>query len=227
MLRIVFLFSLIFPLAALAQTDQRVIRVSATGTAQAVPDMATIRLGVFREARTAAGAMQAAAVAADEVLNEVAREGIPPEDVQTSSLSLNPVWDQQGARPREVRGYQASAIFTIHVRDLELVGVFLDRLIGSGANQLNSLTLGISDVRELEDAARVDAVRRARAKAETLAMAAGVSLGEVMSISEGGGIVHTDGPMLRGAMMEAAAMPVAAGSLDVRVNVSILYAISP
>ena len=73
--------------------------------------------------------------------------------------------------------------------------------------------------------ARADAVARAAEKAETLASAAGVALGPVQMISEGGA-VSAPAPMMRGAMMEAAAVPIASGELTIRVTVTATFAIS-
>lgn len=225
MLRFVLLLVVFFPAAAVAQNTSRQIVVSATGSIDAVPDMATVSVGVSREAMTAAEAMSAMAAAAESVLDEVTSAGVEARDVQTASVNLNPVWEQGNSRPAQIRGYSASTTVSVRVRDLDRLGALLDTVVGSGANELNGLTFGIADIEPLEAAARADAVRRAAAKAATLAEAAGVSLGPVLTISEGGGL-SAPAPMLRGAVMEAAAMPIAAGELTITVPVTATYAIS-
>ncbi|NNJ66925.1 MAG: SIMPL domain-containing protein, partial [Boseongicola sp.] len=79
---------------------------------------------------------------------------------------------------------------------------------------------------DLEQTARAQAVGVAREKAEVLAEAAGVTLGPVLTISEGGA-----GPVPfaadRGMMMEArAAVPVAGGEIDVRASVTLVFEIA-
>jgi uncharacterized protein YggE len=73
--------------------------------------------------------------------------------------------------------------------------------------------------------ARADAVSDARAKAETYAKAAGVSLGPILSISENGGQgprpVYMAMPMVR----SAKAVPVAAGEESITGEVSIVWEI--
>lgn len=221
---IALLLVVFLPCAALAEEPPRQIVVVATGTATATPDMATITIGVSREALTASEAMDMAADAATKVVDRIFEAGIEARDVQTTAINLNPVWEHGNTRPPEVRGYAASSMLSIRVRDLDLLGGLLDSVVGDGANALSGLTFGIAEPEPLEAEARAEAVREARRKAETLAEAAGVVLGPVQTISEGGGY-GAPAPVVRGAMMEAAAMPVAAGELDIRVDVTVIYGI--
>lgn len=184
-MRFALLMVVFLPFAALAEETPRQIVVSATGTVEAAPDMATVTLGVTRDARTASQAMADVSEATAAVLASIADAGIEDRDVQTSSLNLNPIWDRGNERPPQVRGYVASTTLSVRVRALDDLGGLLDRLIGDGANTLNGLTFGTADSDPLEQAARADAVRQARSKAETLASAAGLALGPVQTIAEG------------------------------------------
>ncbi|MGR3512457.1 MAG: SIMPL domain-containing protein [Paracoccaceae bacterium] len=225
MLRYALLLVVFLPVLAWAEDAERRIVVSATGVADAAPDMATVRVGVSREALTAAEAMTAMSEGAGTVLEDLTSLGIEQRDMQTASVSLNPVWEQGNVRPPRIRGYAASTTVSVRVRDLDQLGVLLDRVVSGGANELNGLSFGIADPGPLESAARADAVERATAKAATLAKAAGVGLGAVQSISEGGA-QRAPAPMMRGAMMEASAVPIAAGELTVRITVSMTFEIS-
>ncbi len=224
-MRFALLLVVFWPFAVLAEETPRQIVVSATGSVEAAPDMATVTLGVSQNARTASQAMSDVSEATASVLARISEAGIDDRDVQTSSLNLNPVWDHGNERPPQVRGYVASTTLSVRVRALDDLGGLLDRLIGDGANTLNGLTFGIAETDQLETAAREDAVRQARAKAETLANAAGLVLGPVQTISEGSR-VSAPAPLMRGAMMEAAAVPVAAGELQIRVSVTMEFAIA-
>lgn len=224
-MRWLILFLIVFwPFAALADDEPRLIVVQSTGTVSAAPDMAVVRLGVSHEARTASEAMAQANAAAARVLEKLASAGIEPRDVQTSSLNLYPVRDQTGNRPPQIRGYVASNDLTVRVRDVDALGGLLDSVISEGANTLNSLSFAIADTSPLETEARAKAVREARAMAETLADAAGVTLGPVASISEGGGGMQP-GPMMQSDMRLESAVPVASGELDVTVSVTVAFAI--
>ena len=67
------------------------------------------------------------------------------------------------------------------------------------------------------------AVRDAAARAETIAEAAGIRLGPVISINAGG-VGPAPRPFLARAVA-AEAVPVATGELTVRAQVSVIYAI--
>lgn len=224
MRKYVILMCLLWPALAFAEAPMRQITVTGTGVISAAPDMALVRLGVTREARTASQAMSAASEAVAAVLESIAQAGIAPKDVQTASLGLSPVWDRGNTNPPRVRGYMASNNLTVRVRDLDGLGALLDVVISDGANALNGLSFSLAEPGPMQTEARASAVRDARSKAETLAKAAEVTLGPVLTINEGGGSI-APAPMMRGAMMEASAVPIAEGEVDVRVTVSVAYGI--
>ena len=204
---------------------QRQIVVQGQGVVQAAPDMAIVQVGVVQEARTAGEAMDQASRAAAGVLERIAATGIEDRDVQTANISLHPRMQHNSGNAPRVVGYVSSNNLSVRVRDLAVLGGLLDAVVGDGANSMNGLSFTIDERGPLESEARALAVADARAKAEILAEAAGVELGPVQSISEQG--VGFQPQMLsRGAVaMEAMAAPVAAGELDIRVSVTMVFAI--
>jgi len=86
------------------------------------------------------------------------------------------------------------------------------------------VALGIADPAEAEDEARALAVADARRRAERMASAAGVTLGSLVSISEG--MDQGPRPMmhLRAESM-AAGTPIAEGSTEVVMEVQAIFAI--
>ena len=215
--------------AALAES-RALITVTGTGRVEAAPDMATISLGVTSEARTARAAMDETSVKVAALLAVLDAAGIEPRDRQTTGLSLNPVWDHRtydsGGSPRIV-GFSAQNTVTVRVRALDGLGELLDGVLGAGGNTFNGLAFGFLEPRPLEDEARRRAVADARAKAELLTAAAGVALGPVVSIAEGGGYAPPM-PEFRMAMAAdsmPAPVPVAAGELSIAVSVTIVWEI--
>ncbi len=220
---VVMFWALIGPLGAAAEEQPRQISVHGEGVVRAEPDMAIINLGVMRDARTAAAAMDAASAAMAQVLEVVAAAGVAPADVQTSSVNLSPRWDHSKDGPPHVAGYIASNDLTLRVRSLDNLPVVLDAVVGTGANTMNGLSLTVAEPGSLEDEALVRAMQDARAKAELLAGAASVTLGPVVSILEGGGPAAPV-PMLRGAAMEQSmAVPIARGEVDYRASVAVVF----
>jgi hypothetical protein len=200
--------------------------VSGTGEVAAAPDMATISLGVTTEGMEAAEAMRRNSEAMTAVLAAVAAAGVAERDVQTSALSVSPRWEPP--RPNEtaprVSGFVATNIVTVRVRDLDALGGVLDAVLGEGANTLNGLSFGVADDTALRDAARQAAVADAARKARVLAEAAGVTLGPVTEIVEGGGFGGPF-PSARMDMAMAEAVPVAPGELSLQATVTMTWTI--
>lgn len=211
-----------------------ILSVSGEGEVRAVPDQAQLSAGVVSQAKTAAAALAANSTAMNEVFATLKKRGIPEKSIATSNFSINPQYPpyRQDA-PNEDRsriiGYEVSNQVTVIVDDVSKVGTVLDALVASGANQAGGVSFTIRDSKPLMRQAREDAVKDARAKAETLAKAAGVTLGSIVSINEGGSYRPT--PMFAGKMaMDMAAPsapppPVAPGEQSVTANVSIVWEI--
>lgn len=215
------LTALALPGLALANDAPRTLTVSGTGSVALVPDMVTVTLGVHHEAPTAQEALQKMSEALGPVLAHLAESGVAERDIQTSGLSLGPVRVYpEGEAPR-LTGYTASSTVSVRLRELDAVGAVLDSVIGEGANELSGISFSLADPAAAENEARRAAVMDARARAETYAEAAGVSLGEVQSISESGG----GGPMPVAYAMREASVPVAAGEIEISASVTMVYAI--
>lgn len=225
---------LLAPLPAAAQVatvppvmiDGTLLDVAATGKTSRVPDLATIRAGVVTQAPTAAAAMSANATRMRDVLAALKRAGVAERDVQTATIGLSPQYRyKEGAAPT-ITGYQANNSVSVRFRDVAASGRILDALVASGANQIDGPNLSIDKPEAAEDAARTDAVAKARARAELYARAAGLRVDRIVSISETGGYVPQP-PMPVMAMArvqaEAADTAVAPGEQDVSVTLNVRF----
>ena len=215
--------ALLMPLPVLAESVVPAqITVTGTGTVEAAPDIATLQIGVTTQAATAAEALSANSAAVEEVIRRLTKAGLAAADMQTSNLSLNPNWGGDDSSSPSISGYVAMNFLTIRVRDLDRLGTILDAAVADGANTLNGLTFGLADPEPLLDEARKEAVQAARARAELLAGAAGVQLGGIVSIVEGGAMTDPM-PVFRA---EAASVPVAEGELGLSASVTVTFAIA-
>ena len=213
------------PSALVAQSETAEIVVTGNAQVDQEPDMALLSLGVVREALRARDAMADTSRAVAKVLSTLDAAGIASTDIQTSSVSLTPRWDRSDRNaPPRVAGYVASNTLSIRVRELGALGGVLDDALGSGANQMNGLSFAMADPGPAEDQARALAVEDAIAKANVLVKAAGLSLGPIQSISEGG----ANRPVTAQFRQESFAgdVPIAAGEVSVRASVTIVFGIS-
>lgn len=212
-----------FALSGAALADTALVTVTGEGSVDAVPDMATLSLGVTTQGATATEAMAANSAQLQTVLDRLKTAGIAAGDTQTSNLSLNPNWVgyESGATPT-IAGYTANNMLTVRVRAIDTLGSVLDAAITDGANTLNGLTFELAAPRPKLDEARRAAVADAKARATLLVEAAGGRLGKIVSITETSRFVNPQ-PMFRA---EASAVPVAAGQIGLTASVTVVFEIA-
>ncbi|MEM9708544.1 MAG: SIMPL domain-containing protein [Pseudomonadota bacterium] len=209
-----------------AEDRERVINVSGEGIVTATPDMAELTIGVTRRNRRPDAAMAAVAEGVASVFGALDEAGIEARDRRTASVSLRPEFERTNTGSPRITGYQASNQITVRVRDLSLLGGLMTATVGDGANGLSGLQFVLSDPAPLREEARRLAVADAMGKAALFADAAGVSLGPLLTLSDDGGFVPQSGPVFAESdFARSTSMPVAEGELDVRANVSMVYAI--
>ncbi|WP_293904420.1 SIMPL domain-containing protein [Phenylobacterium sp.] len=203
--------------------------LSAYGESRVAPDMATINLGVMTEGKTAAEALAANAARMGAVMASLTKAGIAAKDIQTSNLNLSPQYRYVENQPPVLTGYQVSNQVTVTVRDLKRLGAAVDATVNAGANQVNGISFGLSDPTAAENAAREAAVKALSAKADLYARATGYRISRLVTLSEGGGYTpQPPMPMLAYAKRGVAAdsTPVAAGELNVRIDITGLYEVT-
>jgi uncharacterized protein YggE len=207
--------------------SEHTINVTGTGTVTVKPDVADVTVGVTVQRDEAGAAAQDAAKVMDAVVKALKGLGIADDDIQTTSLTLSPVYDYD-SNPAKLTGYQASNQVTVTVRDITKTGPVIDAATGAGATDVNNVTFRLDDETAAEAQAREQAVKAARAEADTIAEAAGVSITGVVSITETGAPVPY--PVYYGREAAAgaaadAATPVMSGTIDLEVDVAIVYSI--
>jgi len=200
--------------------------LSAYGETRIAPDMATISLGVQTDAPTAAEALKANSTRMTQVIAALRKAGVAERDIQTSGLNLNPQYIYEQNQPPKLNGYQASNQVTITVRDLAKLGQAVDATVSAGANTIGGVSFGLQNPKAAEDAARLEAVKALQAKVDLYARATGYKTPRLVNLSEGGGYTPAPQPVPMYAMakMERSdSTPVAAGELNVRVDISATY----
>ncbi len=217
---------LVIALSAAPLRAEPLLRVIGEGMAEATPDTARLVLGVRHEAREAAAAMEGASRAMEAVLARLAEQGIAPADIRTEAVQISPRRAGSSLGGGAVAGYEALNEVSVRVRALESLGAVLDGVLGDGANSLRALSLELADPAPLQDTARARAVADAYHRARVLADAAGLALGPVRELAEGGAGT-SPGPFLRGVGIEAfsapAAVPIAEGTVQIRAQVSMVF----
>lgn len=181
----------------------RQITVVGQGEAKGAPDTASIQLGVQTEAATAREALTSNNTQMEALVAKLKELGVEAKDIQTSNIGIYPRYDNNG---RTVEAYQVNNTVTVRIRNIAQTGSLLDNVVDAGANNVNGISFMINDPTQLQTTARDAAIADARARAEAMAKSAGVTLGQVLAISE------TVGQPVMPLMMRAEAADMAAGS---------------
>ena len=217
--------ALFLSVAAIPATAQDAgLTVTGTGQVVASPDMAQLSLGVLAQAPTAGQAVRDMSADMEKVMTSLTAAGIAREDIQTSGLRVDAqqTYDEATQSSR-ITGYIAATDVSIRVLDLTTLGQTLDAVVQEGANQMNGLTFDLQDRKPALDDARRAAVADALDKASLYAQAAGMTLGPIMSLTEGGASGGAPQPMMRMAMDSAEKVPVAAGQITISADVTVTW----
>lgn len=213
------------PVAAQGQEPSlRTVQVTGRGQVSATPDQAIIRLGVQTEANTADAALEENNEQMAAVISTTLGAGVDETDIQTQGFNLRPVYDtpDNGDAP-ELTGYRASNIVQITVRDLSQIGGLLDAAVSAGSNTIEGIQFEVSNMAELEAAAREAAVTNAEQKATQMVQVAGAELGPVHTILEIGG----GGPLPVAVQEDTleSSVPIQPGTQSIEVIVQVTWEI--
>jgi uncharacterized protein len=206
--------------------DGEVLTVLGTGREVLPPDTADVTLGVSLRGAGASEVAQGASSAMTAVVAALTEAGIAEDAIQTTQLSLSPVYDYE-TEPPPIVGWEAANMVRVTVSDIDAVGDIVDAAVQAGANRIDGISFRVDDQSAAEAAARAAAVADASVKAGELAAAAGLELTGIISLSEIAGsstevVLEGQGDTTGG---PGFATPVLPGTVDVIVSVSVAYGI--
>lgn len=209
------------------------LTVQGEAEVRATPDVATVQLGVTRRNKEASDAQNEANGVIDQIVNALADLQIPRNDIQTSELSLRPLYQEPSPRGQarslddlQIMGYDATYTVTVRVTDLDQVGPVVDAALEAGANRLQNIYFDLDDELPARKEALKLAVAEAREKAEVMAEAAGVELVRIRRMDESNVSVQPVMMARTMAMAEAdTATPVLPGQVTITASVILTYEI--
>jgi len=214
-------------------SDQQVNTLSVTGNGRVPvqPDIAYISIGVHSSGEDVTTTVDENNALIEGITQTLIEEfSISEMDIQTSNFNLW-VGDQYSPEGEKI-GVQYTVDNNVYVtvRNLDNLSQILDEVIESGANSIWGIQFDVADKSTAIDEARNQAVENAKLQAEALAQEAGVSLGEIQTISTYGGgspMPYFAGMGGGGGGGAESTVPISAGQLMVSVDVSITYKITP
>lgn len=203
----------------------RFVHVSGEARIAVRPDIAVVVAGVEATGKDLAQVTAAVNGQIRKVMAALREAGVAEKDVLTTrhDVQVNRSW--KDGNPGPITGYTVVDELRVKVRDVSRLGAVLDRVVAAGANALRGLAFEKEDPSAERRAALAQAVAAARAKAEVIAKAAGVTLGDVLSVSEGAPQPPAF-PNVRMAMMkEADGAAISPGEIELSASVDVFFAI--
>jgi uncharacterized protein YggE len=206
--------------------DPRTITVTGTGLVRGTPDVLELLVGVKTRDVSAGEALDRNSSLTQRVIDVLKDAGVDDDDLQTSDLSISPFYDDEGD---DLEGYTVSNLLVASIREMDKAGGIIDAATKAAGNEIvvHGVYFSFDDNTELVAKARADAVRRARLQAEQLAEAAGVELGDLLTLSEDsapyGPALEADAA--RVAEGDIAAAPIEPGSESLSVQVTLIFEI--
>ncbi|NDW52329.1 SIMPL domain-containing protein [Aliiroseovarius sp. PrR006] len=199
------------------------LTVTGQGVAQVVPNMARISLGVSERSDDAGRALDAVAGSIARMLTKLTEAGVAERDIQSTQVNLSPQYDynrKNNGVPVLV-GFVASSTLSVKVQDLSTLGAIMTAVTSVGANEIHGLQFDVKDRAGAEDSARALAVKDAMHRAKVLAEAAGLKLGSVLMMQEGGAAPGR--PVMMAMERASADMPIAAGEMGITSSVTMVF----
>jgi uncharacterized protein len=215
------------------------ITVQGSGQASMAPDVARVSFTVQNTSPTVSAAQTATTKQANAAIDFVKTQGVAEKDVRTLSYNISPQYSYPNPCPRggfcpdytgapKITGYQVSETIEVKMRDLTKVGDMLSGLGNLEVQNINGPAFALDDATVGYDAARADAIDKAKTQASLLAKQLGVRLGKIVNFSEStGGYPY---PVMYGMGASADAKAASAPSVPVGENtynasVSVTYEI--
>jgi len=215
------------PAATVTSVDgsgfQAGIFTTGSATVSVRPDTAFISAGIDSQANSAAAAQQNVAAQANRLIAKAKAIGIADKDINTGGYSIGPTYSNDG---RTITGYQASETLELKWHNVDTTGSALDALVQDGGATRISVSLGVGDLSGPQGQARGLAIADARAKAQAMAKAAGVNLGQVLRIVDNTTGGRTPVNYAPGAADVQAGTQIPVGQLDITVDVEVDFSIA-
>ncbi len=215
------------------------ITVQGNGQATLPPDVARISFTVENTSATVSEAQAATTKQANAAIEYVKEQGIDDKDVKTLSYNISPQYSYPNpcspgalcptySGTPKITGYHVAQTIQVTMRDLSKTGELLGGLGSLEVQNVNGPALALDDSTAGYNAARADAIDKAKKQAKLLAKQLGVRLGKIVNFSESsGGYPY---PMMYGmggdaVLSKAEAPNIPTGENTYNASVSITYEI--
>jgi uncharacterized protein len=211
-----------------APTPPPQILASGSGEVQLAPDRATVMLGVQSRATTVSQATSDNSRRSRAIIDTLRAIGLASDQLTTVNFSVSPEMQYPPNQSPKLSGYVVTNTVRVNLRRIEDVGRTIDAALSKGANEVSGIEFTSSRADSARRAAIAEAVVHARADAETMAKAAGGSLGQLLELTSGVEPIRPfEATAIRARVAAAAPTPIEPGQLTVSATVTARWAFVP
>ena len=195
------------PVSSVVTQKTDLFTVSGEGKVTVVPDVAILNLGMSSRKSTVKAAQTEANTVVNNLTAAIKEFGVNEKDIKTTNFSVYPDYDNS-----KIAGFHVNVNLTVTVRNIDKVNDILDKATALGANSVGGIQFTVDEdkAKELTQEARKKAVDDAKKKASELSSAAGMTLGKIVNIQEGG----SSRPVYYA--IDKVALPMAGGGAEVQ-----------
>jgi uncharacterized protein YggE len=221
------------PLAGSSDTQSpylNTITVSGNGTVSTLPDEAVIQVAVESSADTATAALDQNSQQTQKVLDRLRADGVPDSAVETTNVAVYPDRSYDPKTGQETTtGYRATNSVTVTLKDFKVIGQVFAAATEAGANNISGPFWQLSENSQAMIEALTEAAANARNKADALAAAQGLAVGDVLILNETSTssvyppLYYDQSKAVGAETPSVTSPPVSPQSLDVTASVSVTY----
>jgi uncharacterized protein len=209
------------------------ITFNGTSSVKARPDTATFIVTVKEEGDSVINAQQKMVDKANKAIELFNEGGAKKSDIQTKKYNTRPKYSFQNitcvkapCEPSKqvLTGYEATQVISVKFHDIDKVEEVLTSLAQLEINDVVGPALAIEDPSKFQLQAQAQAIEKVKEEAKVTAKNLGVTLGKIVSFSEGPQFSRPHAMMMKG--FAGMAQPdIEVGEQEVSSTVSITYEI--
>ncbi|HII94754.1 MAG TPA: SIMPL domain-containing protein [Candidatus Methanofastidiosum sp.] len=163
----------------------RILKVQGTGIVEEKPDILYLNFNVQNKEYTYEEAMSKVNIRTNELKKNLSEVGIQKSDVKTSSYNIDTTYRRVNDK-NIFDGYRCTHNLEVELPvDSELIRKAIEKIVSSGIDVPFSMNFSVKDKEAMRKKVIENGVKDALSKAEIISKAAGVRLGNIISISHG------------------------------------------
>ncbi|MBU2539585.1 SIMPL domain-containing protein [Patescibacteria group bacterium] len=160
------------------------LSVSGEGKVYVIPDLATIDLSMVNEGKDIQDIIKKNTEAMNGLIGDIKGLGIDEKDIKTTQYNLAPQYNWTEDKGQIFIGYKLTNTILVSIRDFTKIGDVLAKANDRGTNLIGNISFSIEYLEKAQQEARIQAIKKAKQKAEDIAKSSGIKLGKLINVQD-------------------------------------------